>query len=180
MHALRIPTTRALSLISLPELPVYRESIVPERAAIVARAAPSFLRIGCFEALVPPQGVFFIGMGQQQGEDWEAVRLLGEWVSRLLGIWDDAEVHKEGEKKPWARELVLEVARRNARMVAAWQAYGFMHGVINTDKSVSRYSMGSSRIEFADRCPFTVAYRFSASRSTTVSMQLKLWLTATS
>jgi len=27
----------------------------------------------------------------------------------------------------------MEVARRNAKMVAAWQAYGFMHGVINTD-----------------------------------------------
>ncbi|OCH95411.1 UPF0061-domain-containing protein [Obba rivulosa] len=133
MHALHIPTSRALSLVSLPELPVYRETVVPERAAVVARAAPSFLRIGSFEALVPPQGVFFIGMGQQQGADWDAVRLLGEWVARLLGIWDEAEAKKERERKPWAKELVLEVARRNARMVAGWQAYGFMHGVINTD-----------------------------------------------
>ena len=27
----------------------------------------------------------------------------------------------------------MECARRNAKMVAGWQAYGFMHGVINTD-----------------------------------------------
>ncbi|EMD34084.1 hypothetical protein CERSUDRAFT_117594 [Gelatoporia subvermispora B] len=133
MNALGIPTTRALSLVSLPELPVYRETVVPERAAIVARAAPSFLRIGCFEALAPPQGVFFIGMGQQQEADWDALRRLGEWVARLLGIWDEAEARKDGERKPWAKDLVLEVARRNAKMVAGWQAYGFMHGVINTD-----------------------------------------------
>jgi len=35
--------------------------------------------------------------------------------------------------EPWGKALLLEVARRNARMVAAWQAYGWMHGVINTD-----------------------------------------------
>jgi uncharacterized protein YdiU (UPF0061 family) len=38
------------------------------------------------------------------------------------------------EGAPWGKELVFEVAKRNAEMVAGWQAYGFMHGVINTDK----------------------------------------------
>ncbi|KAI0264397.1 hypothetical protein BC834DRAFT_882858 [Gloeopeniophorella convolvens] len=68
-----------------------------ESACIVTRVAPSFLRLGSFEALNPP--VEF---------DLEALRVLGEWVAN-------------------------QSAKRNARMVAGWQAYGWMHGVINTD-----------------------------------------------
>ncbi|KAG1733641.1 uncharacterized protein EDB91DRAFT_1238569 [Suillus paluster] len=78
---------------------------------IFTRVAQSFIRIGNFEALSPPSNTFFLGGGQQN---------LGEWTARRAG---DA----------WGKELILDVARRNAQMVAAWQAYGFMHGVMNTD-----------------------------------------------
>ena len=71
--------------------------------------------------------MFFFGGGQQDA-DLEALRILGEWVAKRVLKLD----LKEGE--PWGKELVMEVARRNAKMVAGWQAYGFMHGVINTDK----------------------------------------------
>lgn len=124
MYALGIPTTRALSLVSLPDLPVIREKV--ETACITTRVAPSFLRIGSFEALNGPSNMFIFGGGQQQPH-WDALRRLGEWVSQKvlkLGLKDD---------KPWGKALVLEVARRNALMAAGWQAYGFMHGVINTD-----------------------------------------------
>jgi uncharacterized protein YdiU (UPF0061 family) len=71
--------------------------------------------------------LFFLGGGQQPA-DLEALRVLGEWVvDQVLRIG-------RPEGSAWARELVLESTRRNARMVAGWQAYGFMHGVINTDK----------------------------------------------
>lgn len=129
MHALSIPTTRSLSILSLPSLPVRRER--REAASIVTRMAPSFLRIGSFEALNPPARMFFLGGGQQE-RDLEALRILGEWVA--FKVLKRKENAKEGEGSAWGRDLVLEVARRNARMVAGWQAYGFMHGVINTDK----------------------------------------------
>lgn len=125
MQALKIPTTRALSLVSLPALQVVRERL--ETACVLTRLAPSFVRIGCFEAFNGPTNMFFFGGGQQK-PDYDGLRLLGEWVVRhvlKLNI---------GEQKAWGKELVLEVARRNSRMVAGWQAYGFMHGVINTDK----------------------------------------------
>ena len=125
MHALNIPTTRSLALIHLPDLQVIREEI--ESACVLTRVAPSFIRIGSFEALNPPQNMFFFGGGQQDA-DLEALRILGEWVAKRVLKFD----LKEGE--PWGKELVMEVARRNAKMVAGWQAYGFMHGVINTDK----------------------------------------------
>ena len=125
MYALNIPTTRALALVHLEDLPVIRETV--ETACVLTRVAPSFIRIGSFEALNPPHNVFFLGGGQQPAH-FDALRILGEWVSRRvlrLGI-------KEGE--PWGKRLVLESARLNAEMVARWQVYGFMHGVINTDK----------------------------------------------
>ncbi|KLO17399.1 UPF0061-domain-containing protein [Schizopora paradoxa] len=128
MHALHIPTTRSLALVHLPKLEVYREEV--ETACVLTRVAPSFLRIGSFEALNPPerQRMVFYGGGGQQDANWDALRVLGEWVAGPgvlnLGL-------KEGEK--WGKALVFESARRNARMVAGWQVYGFMHGVINTD-----------------------------------------------
>ncbi|KAG1887260.1 hypothetical protein F4604DRAFT_1721032 [Suillus subluteus] len=120
MHALSIPTTRSLSLISLPDLPVIRERT--ETACIFTRVAETFIRIGNFEALSPPSNSFFLGGGQQDA-DYEALRQL---VLKLEGInWEAGDA--------WGKELLFDVARRNARMVAAWQAYGFMHGVMNTD-----------------------------------------------
>ncbi|EKM78698.1 hypothetical protein AGABI1DRAFT_59713, partial [Agaricus bisporus var. burnettii JB137-S8] len=124
MQALQIPTTRSLSLISLPALPVARERM--ETACVMTRVAPSFIRIGNFEALNGPQNMFFFGGGQQK-PDLEALRILGEYVSKEVLKLDV----KDGEA--WGEKLVLDVAERNAKMVAGWQAYGFMHGVINTD-----------------------------------------------
>lgn len=132
VNALGIPTTRSLSIISLPSIPVLRER--SESACIVTRVAPSFLRIGSFEALNPPEELFFFGGGQQPA-DLEALRVLGEWVSdQVLRI-------ERPERGAWGRELILECTRRSARMVAGWQAYGFMHGVINTDKYARLYEI---------------------------------------
>lgn len=73
--------------------------------------------------------MFFFGGGQQK-PDWEGLRILGEWVAnKVLKL--DVE-----PGNAWGSSLVLDVARRNAKMAAGWQAYGFMHGVINTDKYV--------------------------------------------
>ena len=129
MHALGIPTTRALALVQLPALPVYRER--RETACILTRVAPSFVRVGSFEALSPPHS----GIGvSQQDPDWDALRILGEWVGRRVLKLEGVNWSGDGEDSKWGEKLVLESARRNGKMVAGWQAYGFMHGVINTDK----------------------------------------------
>lgn len=131
MEALRIPTTRSLTLVSLPQLPVARER--EETACVLTRMAPSFIRIGCFEAFNGPTNMFFFGGGQQK-PDYEGLRVLGEWVAhQVLKL-----PIEKGEA--WGQKLIAEVARRNGEMVAGWQAYGFMHGVINTDKCVCTYS----------------------------------------
>ncbi|KAH7341292.1 UPF0061-domain-containing protein [Rhizoctonia solani] len=126
VQALGIPTTRSLSLISLPDLPVAREKL--EYASIATRLAPSFIRIGNFQTFNPPEEIFYLfGRGAGGSKDWEGMRVLGEWVVRRVLKLD----LQEGEA--WGKKLVLEVARRNAEMLGGWQAYGFMHGVMNTD-----------------------------------------------
>ena len=148
MHALSIPTTRSLALVHLPDLEVIREEV--ETGCVLTRVAPSFIRIGSFEALNPPKNMFFLGGGQQEA-NLEALRILGEWVAKRILKLD----LKEGA--PWGRELVMEVARRNAKMVAGWQVYGFMHGVINTDKYVAVFPI----LHSANDIVLALAYPFS-------------------
>ena len=97
----------------------------------------------------PPMELFFFGGGQQPA-DLEALRVLGEWVvDQVLRI-------ERPEGSAWGRELILESTKRNARMVAGWQAYGFMHGVINTDKyeqlceGLRAHSLNSPVSRFSD------------------------------
>lgn len=115
MHGLGIPTSRALCLTSLRDISVRREQRNP--AAITARLAPIWVRVGSFEHHAI------------RGE-WESVRMLGEFTCEVGYGWKD--VKGEGAK-PWARRLIKECIIRNAKTIALWQTYGFMHGVMNTD-----------------------------------------------
>ena len=106
LHALGIPTTRALVLVGSSE-PVYREQV--EMGATVLRTAPSHLRFGHIE--------YFAWSGQ------------GEKIPPLI---DYLLRHHFPELENGA-ELFAEVVRRTARLIAKWQAAGFCHGVMNTD-----------------------------------------------
>lgn len=106
LHALGIPSTRALVLVGSDE-PIYREQT--ESGATVLRTAPSHLRFGHFE--------YFAWSGQ------------GE---KIPGLIDYALRHHFPELNDGA-ELFTEVVRRTARLIAKWQAAGFCHGVLNTD-----------------------------------------------
>lgn len=106
LHALGIPTTRALVLVGSSE-PVYREQL--EMGATVLRTAPSHLRFGHIE--------YFAWSGQ------------GEKIPPLI---DYLLRHHFPELENGA-ELFAEVVRRTARLIAKWQAAGFCHGVMNTD-----------------------------------------------
>jgi len=111
MHALGIPTTRALAVIGSP-MPVRRETI--ETAAVVTRIAPSFLRFGHFEHFA------------HTASDRAALQqLLTATIERYFPAL-------QGSSQP-AAALLDEVARRTARLIAQWQAVGFCHGVMNTD-----------------------------------------------
>ncbi len=113
MHALGIPTTRALALIGSP-LPVRRETV--ETAAVVTRVAPSFLRFGHFEHFAHQDPG--VGHGHLR-------RLLDHVIAFHYPQCAAARVP--------ALALLEAVSRRTARLMADWQAVGFCHGVMNTD-----------------------------------------------
>ncbi len=110
MHALGVPTTRALAAIG-SDYPVVRETV--ETAAVVTRMAPSFLRFGNFEHF------YYAGRHQE-------LQALADYV--IDGFYPGLR----DEPQPYAA-LVREVVERTARLVAHWQALGFCHGVMNTD-----------------------------------------------
>jgi uncharacterized protein YdiU (UPF0061 family) len=110
MFALGIPTTRAL-VVTGSNQPVVRENI--ETAAVVTRMSPSFVRFGSFEHWY-------------YRDKQDELRTLADYVLRTFypELLDT--------EKPY-KALLAEVTRRTARMIAHWQAVGFMHGVMNTD-----------------------------------------------
>jgi serine/tyrosine/threonine adenylyltransferase len=111
MHALGIPTTRALAVVGSPQ-PVRRETL--ETAAVVTRLAPSFLRFGHFEHFA------------HTAQDTAALqRLVDATIDRF---------YPDARESPQPVLALLEaVTRRTARLLAQWQAVGFCHGVMNTD-----------------------------------------------
>jgi serine/tyrosine/threonine adenylyltransferase len=108
MHALGIPTTRALAVVGSP-LPVRRETM--ETAAVVTRVAPSFLRFGHFEHFA------------HTARD----------AASLRQLFDATCARYFADVTPTPEALLEEVARRTARLLAQWQLVGFCHGVMNTD-----------------------------------------------
>ncbi|KAI8364330.1 hypothetical protein EDC96DRAFT_444231 [Choanephora cucurbitarum] len=114
MHALGVPTTRALALIETSR-DVFREDGQPETGAIVARMAPSWLRFGNFE-------IFY------SRDDMDNVKRLADYTIKHV-VKDD---HHPEVGNQYAR-LFRTVTEKTAQMVAEWQAIGFNHGVMNTD-----------------------------------------------
>ena len=110
MAALGIPTTRALCLMGSDQ-GVVRETI--ETASVVTRLSPSFVRFGSFEHWY-------------YRDQPEPLRQLADYVL--------AHFYPELKEEPAPYQALLaEVTRRTARLMAQWQAVGFMHGVMNTD-----------------------------------------------
>ncbi|MGY4531541.1 uncharacterized protein YdiU (UPF0061 family) [Pseudomonas sp. TE3786] len=110
LHALGIPSSRALCVTG-STTPVWRET--KESAAMVLRLAPSHVRFGHFE--------YFYYTKQE-----EQLKTLGEHVLRC-------HFPQCLEQPEPYLAMFREVLERNAEMIAYWQAYGFCHGVMNTD-----------------------------------------------
>ncbi|MCH7631640.1 MAG: YdiU family protein [Planctomycetes bacterium] len=112
MHALGVPTTRALAAVTTGE-PVYREQMIPLPGAVLTRVAASHIRVGTFQ--------FFAARG---GGD--KVRELADYcIARHYPETADAE-------NPYLA-FFAAVADAQAKLVARWMNIGFIHGVMNTD-----------------------------------------------
>ena len=110
MHALNIPTSRSLAVVTTGE-PVIREKLL--KGSILTRVASSHIRVGTFE------------YAANFGTD-ENVRQLADYtINRHF-----KEV--ENDDNPYL-SFLKEVIKRQAFLIAKWQLVGFIHGVMNTD-----------------------------------------------
>ena len=130
MHALGIPTTRALAVVATGEH-VYRES--PQPGAVLTRVASSHIRVGTFQ--------YFAARG-----DMDSVKRLADYV---------LERHYPsltGAERPYL-ELLGAVMEMQAQLIARWMNVGFIHGVMNTDNT----SVCGETIDFGP-CAFMNEY----------------------
>jgi uncharacterized protein YdiU (UPF0061 family) len=113
MHALGVPTTRALSLVGTGEAVIrdmfYDGRPQAEPGAVVCRVAPSFLRFGNFQI-------------HAAYREEDTLRRLVDFAMRahFAGIDDIAAWYQE-------------ICRRTALLMVDWMRLGFVHGVMNTD-----------------------------------------------
>ncbi|HGY9610759.1 protein adenylyltransferase SelO [Vibrio harveyi] len=110
MAGLGIPTTRALGMMD-SDTPVYREKM--EYGALLIRIAETHIRFGHFE--------HFFYTNQLSEQKYLADKVI-EWY-----FPDCLEV-----EKPYAA-MFETIVEKTSVMIAYWQAYGFAHGVMNTD-----------------------------------------------
>lgn len=110
MFHLGVPTTRALACVSTGEK-VQRETALP--GAILTRIARSHVRVGTFQ--------YFYARG-----DHEALRTLATHVieRNYPELVNDAS--------PFA-SLLAAIVEKQAKLIAQWMGFGFIHGVMNTD-----------------------------------------------
>ncbi|MCO4848388.1 MAG: YdiU family protein [Yoonia sp.] len=106
MHAMGVPTTRALAAVTTGET-VVREEPLP--GAIITRVAQSHIRVGTFQ-LMAARG------------DIDALSALFDHV---------VDRHFPEVDSPAA--LLTAVTKAQAKLIAKWMSVGFVHGVMNTD-----------------------------------------------
>ncbi|RMD42269.1 hypothetical protein DV735_g2844, partial [Chaetothyriales sp. CBS 134920] len=151
LNALGVPTTRALSLTLCPKSQVIRERLEP--GAIVCRFAETWIRFGTFDLMrargdrdLIRQTATYVAEevyggwdklpgALPQADDGSGETVKDAHLDPPRGVPKEALQGKEGEEQNRFARLYREIARRSAKMVAWWQAYGFMNGVLNTDNT---------------------------------------------
>src|SRR5271154_5032902 len=130
MHALGIPTTRALAAVATGE-PVYRNRELP--GAVLTRVASSHIRVGTFQ--------YFAARGDQEA------------VERLSAYIIDRHFPEARDSERPSLTLLQIVVERQAWLVARWMHVGFIHGVMNTDNT----ALSGETIDFGP-CAFIDSY----------------------
>ena len=130
MHALGIPSTRALA-VTLTGEAVYREGALP--GAVFTRVARSHIRVGTFQ--------YFAARGDVAGVKTLADHVISHFFPALV------------ESDQPYRGLLLAVRDAQAELIARWMQVGFIHGVMNTDNM----SILGDTIDYGP-CAFMDAY----------------------
>jgi uncharacterized protein YdiU (UPF0061 family) len=133
MHALGVPTTRALAAVTTGEI-VLRGDDLP--GAVLTRVAASHLRVGTFEYFAARR-------------DREGVRQLVDYAIAR----HEPALAKETSVTARTLAFLDGVIGRQAALVARWMGVGFVHGVMNTDNT----SISGETIDYGP-CAFLDAF----------------------
>jgi uncharacterized protein YdiU (UPF0061 family) len=133
MHALGVPTTRALAAVTTGEI-VLRGDDLP--GAVLTRVAASHLRVGTFE--------YFAARRDREG--------LRQLVDYAIARHEPA-LAKETSVAARTLAFLDGVIGRQAALVARWMGLGFVHGVMNTDNT----SISGETIDYGP-CAFLDAF----------------------
>jgi uncharacterized protein YdiU (UPF0061 family) len=126
MHALGIPTTRSLAVVSTGEEIMRESGFLP--GAVLTRVAASHLRVGTFEF---------------------AAHLDNPKDLRSLIAF---ALKRHDPDRSTALEFFRGVMERQASLVAQWMGVGFVHGVMNTDNiAISGETIDYGPCAFMDR-----------------------------
>ena len=129
MHALGIPTTRALAVIATGEQ-IARDTPLP--GAVLVRVAASHLRVGTFE------------YAAASGEP--------DLLRRLADYAIERHFPEAARAERPALAFFEAVVARQAELVARWMVVGFVHGVMNTDNTtISGETIDYGPCAFMDR-----------------------------
>lgn len=112
MHALGVPTTRALSL-TLTGEKVFRDKVYPGTSMI--RVALGHIRIGTFEYFLYRQ-------------NFKEIQILINYCIKRFYPSLENHVNKNFE-------LFKNIAKKQIELVSKWLGFGFIHGVMNTDNT---------------------------------------------
>lgn len=134
LHALRIPTTRSLAVVTTGAT-VQRSAPLP--GAVLCRVAASHLRVGTFQLAA--------ALAHSASRDDATLRALADHaIARHHRSARDAD-------DPYLA-LLSGVATRHAELVAQWMLVGFVHGVMNTDNAtISGETIDYGPCAFLDR-----------------------------
>ena len=110
IHALNIPTTRSLAVVSTGEK-VVRENLLP--GAILTRVASSHIRVGTFQYIAAKQNI--------------------DDLTTLVDYTIERHYPEIQSSKNKALDLLNLVMEKQCQLVINWMRVGFIHGVMNTD-----------------------------------------------
>ena len=109
MHALGIPTTRALAAVATGETILREQGPLP--GAVICRTASSHIRVGTFQ--------YFAAR-----DDTQALEALLQQA-----------IERHYQKAQTVEQFLSAAVAAQARLIAQWMGLGFIHGVMNTDNS---------------------------------------------
>lgn len=146
LHALGVPTTRALAVVATGGT-VARERPLP--GAVLARTAASHLRVGTVQYAAVLAAQHEAAGAPEREDDLHPETLLARLVQHALD-----RHHPDAPRTDVpALDLLRAVARAQAELVAQWMLLGFVHGVMNTDNM----TLSGEAIDFGP-CAFMEAF----------------------